>query len=66
MDKMTHEFIFGGELLGYWFSLCCCGKKLEKEMYLENVEYKWFVHVSKYTKKFAIFLQIDVFSFLLI
>jgi len=66
MDKMTHEFIGGGELLGYWFSLCCYGKKLEEEMYLENVEYKWCVHVFKIYKYSLHFLQVDVLSFLLI
>ncbi len=42
-----------GNFLGIDCRYVVVEKRLKKEVYLENVEYKWCVHISKYTNFFA-------------
>ncbi len=46
-----------GNFLGIDFLYVIVENNLEKEMYLENVEYKWCVHVSKYIDVLCIFCK---------
>jgi len=66
MDKMTCEYIGGWELLGYWFSLCCCGKQFGKKNVFGKCGIQMVCACFKIYRCSLHFLQVDVLSFLLI